>query len=158
MNGAQMWPAYPTALPPPARPPASSRPPACQPASLPIPLKPRFLTNWYDPRVTRHIRRHFSCLAEHRPSSVPAAAGSGWSRAGAALKLIERQQRNCKRVESLSQKTKTYAAFIRQPTMKATPPAPSPRPIPLLSLGILLTPTQLYAILYWWAVWRTAFI
>lgn len=122
-------------------PPISPYPslPACLPLLLPFPLKPRFLTNWCDPRVTRHIRRHFSWLAEHRPSSVPGAARAG-TRAGGRRQeaedrpqLIERQQRNCKRVESLSQKTKTYAAFIRQPTMKtpsATPTSTAPCPCP----------------------------
>lgn len=84
--------------------------------------EPRFLTNWCDPRVTRHIRRHFSWL-----TGCLVAWLAGWldEQQQAEPQLIERQQRNCKRVESLSQKTKTYAAFIRQPTMK---PAPFPNP------------------------------
>jgi len=54
------------------------------------------------------------------PSFFPVALLKG-------RRLIDRQQRNCKRVESLSQKTKTYAAFIRQPTMNA-PPSPLTNP------------------------------
>lgn len=154
-----MWPAYPTAVPPP--PPVPSSPayprlPACLPASLPIPLKPRFLTNWCDPRVTRHIRRHFSCLAEHRPSSVPAAAaGSGWSRLGLGRSSPQTDRATAEKLQTswvVEPKNQNIRSIYKAANNESHSSCPSP------SLGILLTPTQLYAILYWWAVWRTAFI